>query len=346
MPTKVTGMAKKLNWGIIGCGGIADRRTIPGIMKSEIANLYAVMDRSPAVTDKVAQKYGNAKAYYTAEELLADPMVDAVYIATPLCAHYEQAMATLRAGKHLLMEKPMAMTSAECREILALAEEKDLALSVGFIMRQHSLHQKMRDIVREGGIGQLVSMYATFSCWYPDIPGAWRQQKAFSGGGSFMDLGVHCLDLLQYVSGQEFTEIKAFAETQSFQYEVDDSAAVLARTASGALGVVTTNFNVPDHCGINSITLLGTKGSLVTASTLGQEEAGTLEYIYAPQGDYDAMQGHLEPKKEIFKPEGRDLYLSETDAFAAEVLAGRRDYSLAKAGIHVQELTERIYGGC
>ncbi len=338
-------MNEKMKWGVIGCGGIADRRTIPGIMASDTAMLYAVMDRAPKIADAIREKYNAPKAYYTVEELVANPEIEAVYVATPLFVHYEQAVAVLNAGKHLMIEKPMAMTSDECRRILELAREKDLALTVGYLMRYHNLHQRMRDLIREGGIGRPVSMRAQFSCWYPDIAGAWRQKKELSGGGSFMDLGVHCLDLLQYITGQRITDIRAFTGTQTFSYEVDDSAAVLFRTEAGALGTVETNFNIPDDASISRLEIFGTKGSLVAYSTISQVETGTLEYIYAPQADYSSLQEHIEGRKETFAPGGKDLYRAQVEDFTAGIRAGKRDYTLAACGVRIQELAEAVYRG-
>ena len=109
---------KKLRWGVIGAGGIADRRTIPGMMMAENAELVAVMDLNAEQTEAIRQKYNAKRAYTSEEELLKDPEVDAVYIATPIVCHARQAKLAADYGKHILIEKPLAMTSEEGREVV------------------------------------------------------------------------------------------------------------------------------------------------------------------------------------------------------------------------------------
>ena len=107
---------KKVRWGVIGAGGIAQRRTIPGMMQCENAELVAVMEITPELAESCRAKWNCKKAYTSAEELLNDPEIDAVYIASPVFLHAQQAMAAADAGKHILIEKPLAMTAAEDRQ--------------------------------------------------------------------------------------------------------------------------------------------------------------------------------------------------------------------------------------
>ena len=241
---------KKLKWGIIGCGGIADRRTLPGMMLSETSEPYAVMDADIAAANRVKEKYGASYAFDNYADVLALAEVDAVYIASPVFCHKEQALAAAKAGKHILLEKPLGLSVADSTEIIEACEKHGVKLGVGFMMRYHAYHQAMRELIAKGTIGEIVSMRAQFTCWYPDIEGAWRQTKALSGGGALVDMGIHCIDLLQYISGLEAVSCMGYAPTQTFSYEVDDSAAVIMKMNNGSFAYVDANFNIPDAAAI------------------------------------------------------------------------------------------------
>ena len=187
----------KVRWGVIGAAGIADRRTLPGLMLAKNAELVAVMEVNQELAEKIRAKYNAKKAYVSAEELLKDKDVDAVYIASPVSYHKTVAEQAIALGKPLLIEKPITMSSGDGDKIVELCREKGILAATGFMMRYHPYHQKMREIVQSGKLGQVVSCRAQLTCWYPDMPGNWRQQKVTSGGGSLMDMGVHCIDLLQ-----------------------------------------------------------------------------------------------------------------------------------------------------
>lgn len=126
---------EKLRWGVIGAGGIADRRTIPGMMLAENAELIAVMDINAEQVEKIRQKYGAKRGYTKEEDLLADPEVDAVYIATPIVLHAKQAKLAADYGKDILIEKPLAMTSDEGQAVIDYCERKGVKIAAGFMMR-------------------------------------------------------------------------------------------------------------------------------------------------------------------------------------------------------------------
>ncbi len=283
-----------IRWGVIGAGGIADRRTIPeGIVPSPKCELAAVMDADPARAKAVAAKYGVRHCFTRIEDLLALKEVDAVYIATPNYLHHAQTLAAASAGKHVLVEKPFAMTLAEGEEMIAACQKAHVKLQAGYLMRFHAHHQRLKAMVEAGDLGQLVFGRAQLTCWYPDIPGAWRQDPAQGGGGALMDMGTHCLDLLEMFLGP-IRELAAFARTLTFNYAVEDSATVLVRFQSGAQGVVDVNFNVPDEAAQNVLEVRGTKGAVLADHTIGQDAGGHM-VAYLPQGarGYEAAQVRL-----------------------------------------------------
>ena len=241
---------KKLRWGVIGAGGIADRRTIPGMMLAENADLIAVMDINAEQVEKIRQKYGAKRGYTKEEDLLADPEVDAVYIATPIVLHAKQAKLAADYGKDILIEKPLAMTSDEGQAVIDYCERKGVKIAAGFMMRFGSHVMSMKKAIAEGKIGTVVSGYSQFTLWLPYEPGNWRQCKAKAGGGAMMDLSVHTIDLMEYITGMRVTEVASMNEKIAFpepQYDVEDTSTILMRMENGAQCVVQSNFNIPDE---------------------------------------------------------------------------------------------------
>ena len=211
------------------------------------------------------------------------------------------------------------------------------------MMKYHNLHVKAREIVENGGIGQVNDVRAQFSCWYPDIAGAWRQKKSLGGGGAIMDLGVHCIELIEYVLGDEIVDVKSFYSTRTFSYEIEDGAVVIFKTKGGVLGHIDVNFNIPDNASEGKIELYGSKGYVICKGTLGQEEVGTLSYLYAPQGDYSAQQNRTVSEPQSFTGGGADLYQKQIEDFCKIVRSGNPDYFYAERAVQVQAVVDKIY---
>jgi predicted dehydrogenase len=172
-------MENKTRWGVVGSRGIARRRTIPeGIVPAANATLVGLFDCNRDGNSEVARAFG-ARAFESLEELLAAE-IDAVYIATPVYLHSEQTAQCLRAGKHVLCEKPLALSVAAARETVELAKRCKVQLGVGFMMRFHSQHQEALKIIRSGKLGKPVYGRAQVSCWYPPLDGAWRQDPSLA----------------------------------------------------------------------------------------------------------------------------------------------------------------------
>ncbi len=337
-------MAKKLKWGVIGCGGIADRRTLPGMMLTDNCELVAVMDTNSALAESVKEKYGAKYAFTTEDELLALKDVEAVYIASPVFCHKKQALAAVKAGKHILLEKPLGLTVKDSQEIIDACKASNIKLGVGFMMRYHAYHQAMKELLSKGTLGNIVSMRAQFTCWYPEIEGAWRQDKSKSGGGALIDLGVHCIDLLMYISGLQAVECMGYAETQTFKYNVDDSASLIMKMNNGALAYVDVNFNMPDSSAKCPLEFYGTKGSMIATGTLSQEEGGQVEVLVCPEDmGYDAQQNRSLVEPMSLEAEFGNMYAKELSAFADSVLNDTAPPVNGENTLLVQKIIEAIY---
>lgn len=337
-------MTNKLRWGVIGAGGIADRRTIPGMMLADNAELIAVMEVKQDFAETLQKKWNAARAYDSAEALLADPDIDAVYIASPVFVHAQQAMAAADAGKQILIEKPLAMTSREGEEVLRYCESKGVRIAAGLMMRFGSYVQAMKQAIADGKIGNVVSGYSQFTCWYPDMPGNWRQSKARGGGGAMMDMGVHCIDLMQYVTGSRVKQVAAFNDTLTFHYEVEDSSMVMLRMENGAQCVVQSNFNIPDDAAKWRLEFFGDQGRLAGEGVIGQVDGGSLDALFCGEvGGYDAQQDKKQAKSETIEVELGNLYTREIESFGNSILNGLPLEAPASEAVAVQRVMEAAY---
>lgn len=335
---------KKVRWGVLGAGGIADRRTLPGMMQAENAELIAVMEIDPANAERLRIKYNAKRAYTSDEELLKDPEIDAVYIASPVVLHARQAKMAADNGKHILLEKPLAMSADEAQEVVDYCSGKGVLVAAGFMMRYGAYVQAMKQAITDGKIGQLVSSDAFFTCWYPDMPGAWRQQKKHSGGGSLMDMGVHCIDLIQYVSGSRVKQVAAMHDTMTFHYEVEDSSTLLLRLENGALCTVQSNFNVPDEAAKWRLEFFGTKGRMLGDGVIGQVDGGSVDAMFLSENKgYDAQQDHSEVQKSEIEVELGNMYTREIVSFGESVLNGKPLTVPAQDAVDVQRIIEAAY---
>ena len=336
---------KKVKWGVIACGGIADRRTLPGMMLSDKAELVAVMDTSIEAAENCKEKYGAKYAFTKYEDVLALDEIDAVYIASPVFFHKEQAIAAAKAKKHILLEKPVALTVADAEEIKKVCEENGVKVSIGFLMRFHGYHQKIKEIIAEGKIGEIVSIRGQFTCWYPDIEGAWRQKKATSGGGALVDMGIHVIDLIHYITGLKAVEVAAFNQTQTFNYEVDDSSNVIMKMDNGSVAYVDSNFNIPDAASVAKLEIYGTKGSIVAHGTLAQAEVGNVDILISDDSlAYDASQarGELTPVSLSDVPLG-NMYTKEIDGLCDAITEGTLPPVSIESAIYDQKIIEAAY---
>ncbi len=336
---------KKVKWGVIGCGGIADLSTIPGMMLAENAELVAVMDANGEAAARVKEKYGARYAFDKMEDLLALDEIEAVYIASPVFCHKEQAFAAARAKKDILIEKPVGLSTAEAEEIAAFCKSEGVKLGVGFMMRFHAYHQKMRELVTSGRIGEIVSMRAQFTCWYPEMENCWRQQKHLSGGGAMMDLGVHCVDLLRYITGLEVVEAAGICGNQIFRYDVEDAGGVIFRMENGAVGYVDANFNIPDAAAKCKLEFYGTKGSIFAEGTLSQVEGGRVEVLCADDSvGYDAVQNRSADVKSLeLDVTFGNMYTKEIEGFGRAVRGECEIPVCAEDGIASQRVIEAAY---
>lgn len=335
---------KKVSFGIIGAGGIADRRVLPAMLKAKNAEITAVMEINADQAEKLRQKYNAKYAYTNDEELLKNPEIDAVYIASPVVFHAKQAKLAADYGKHVLLEKPIAMTTEEGEEVLKYCEEKGIKVAAGFMMRFGTHIMNMKKAIAEGKIGQVVSGYSQFTLWLPQDAGNWRLVKAKSGGGSLMDMGVHCIDLMEYILGTRVKQVAAFNDTVVFDYDVEDSSMVMLKMENGTQCVVQTNFNIPDEVAIWRMEFFGTKGRLLGNNVIGQNDGGTLTGIFMDNvPGYDAKQDHVDTKGVEIEGNFGNMYTREVESFSDSILNDKPLVVPASDALHIQKVISAAY---
>jgi predicted dehydrogenase len=335
-------MKAKIKWGVIGSGGIARRRTIPeGFVPAHNAHLVAVYDASAALNKEVAKEFG-AHAAESLEALLAAD-IEAVYVASPVHTHQAQVLACAKAGKHVLCEKSLGRTVAEAEAMVAACRQAGMQFGTAFMMRFQTQHQAAAKMIRDGQLGKPVYARAQLSCWYPPIPNAWRQDPALGGGGSLIDMGSHCIDLLEMFFGS-VKRVSCFTCNAVQAYASEDSAAVLLDFANGALGAVDAFFCIQDLSSKNVLELYGSKGSILASGTIGQASQGAMTaYLQAGEAGYEAQQARSAGGGLNIAPEARNMYRAEIEAFSAALIEGKPNPLSSDIGLHSQKVLAACY---
>jgi predicted dehydrogenase len=217
-------------------------------------------------------------------------------------------------------------------------------LGCAFMMRFQSQHQAALQMIREGKLGKLTYARAQLSCWYPPMAGNWRQSLTQGGGGSLIDMGGHCIDLLEMLVG-EIAKVSCFTTHAVHPYETEDSAVATLYFRNGAIGTVDTFFNIPDVASKNALELYGSGGSILATGTIGQGKVGKMTaFLSDPNAAYDAQQARSAAKGLVaIKPKPVNMYRAEIEAFSQTILDGRPGPLDAVIGLRSQKILSACY---
>jgi predicted dehydrogenase len=252
-----------IRWGMIGAGNVTEVKSGPGFRKATNSNLVAVMRRNGALAEDYARRHGVPKWYDDAQRLIADPDVDAVYIATPPDTHPLYAQMVAAAGKPVYVEKPMARTLAECEAMIAACQNAHVPLFVAYYRRAMPRFLKIKELLDKGAIGAVRSVQITLHRRVNPAhshPSFWRVVPEIAGGGHFVDLGSHMLDFLDYVLGP-IQEARGFAVNQAGDYAAEDHVAASFAFESDVIGTGDWCFSAFQDCDRTEI--IGTTGRIV-----------------------------------------------------------------------------------
>jgi predicted dehydrogenase len=253
-----------LRWGLVGTSGFADKVFAPALKQAKQV-LVGAAGSTIEHSGSFAERHGCPHSFASVEDLLNDPDIDAVWIASPNYLHEPHIASALTHGKHVLAEKPLAMTGVAADSLARLAESVDRRLAVGYQARFHPGLRDLREHIRVGGVGTVAFVRASWQTQYPALPGEWRLKQETSGGWSIMDIGTHSLDAALWLT--EFPETRLLAadlSTQHWSVEVDDLALLLLELGSArAVVEAATGVQGPD----SRIEVYGTEGWAIATGT-------------------------------------------------------------------------------
>lgn len=258
---------KQINWGFIGCGEVTEKKSGPAFNEVEGSQVVAVMSRSENKARSYAERHHVRKWYTDASELIEDPDVNAVYIATPPSSHATFAIMAMRAGKPCYIEKPLAASYNDCIRINRISEQTGVPCFVAYYRRYLPYFQKVKEIIESGTIGNVVNVQVRFSVPPRDLDFQsgkempWRLQPDIAGGGYFYDLAPHQIDLLQNLFGV-ITRAHGYPANRAHLYQAEDTLSACFFFESGIPGSGSWCFVEHESAKEDCIEVIGEKGSL------------------------------------------------------------------------------------
>lgn len=258
---------KEIKWGFIGCGEVTEKKSGPAFNEVPGSQVVAVMSRSEKKARSYAERHHIRKWYTDAQELIDDPDVNAVYIATPPSSHATFAIMTMKAGKPVYVEKPLAASYNDCIRINRISEQTGVPCFVAYYRRYLPYFQKVKEIIQSGGIGDVINVQVRFSVpprdldYHSSKEMPWRLQPDISGGGYFYDLAPHQIDLLQDLFGV-ITRAHGYPANRAHLYEAEDTISACFFFESGIPGSGSWCFVGHESAKEDCIEIIGDKGSL------------------------------------------------------------------------------------
>ena len=316
-----------IRWGLIGCGDVARKRVAAAIQGESRSKLVAACRRDSEQLDTFCSAFHVGRSYVDAYDLIADAEVDAVYLATPVREHLPHTLAAARAGKHVLVEKPMALSVAECDKMIDACRSAGVKLGVAYYRRYYPLVERVRILMQQRAIGTpmcVAAVTTTPLAMAPGEEGYWRVVAAESGGGSLMDIGSHRIDLFRYLFG-EITDVKAICGHTATDYEAEETALLLLRFANGMMGTLQCHFSTVAHS--DSLAIVGTEGRLATERLNGEE-------LVVERDDARQVERH---------PPAENLCTPLIADFVDAILTGSEPRTSGEDGRRTNEVMENAY---
>lgn len=311
-----------MRWGLIGTGKHAIERIVPALSATGQV-LAGAVGSSPEKSAAFVAQAGMGRAYPSLEALLASPEVEAVFVSTPNDRHRDEVIAAAHAGKHVLVEKPMALTEADCRAMIAACDQAGVALGLGFQQRHAPVHREIKSLIGSGALGEIVLLRGEWHTAYPPWTN-WRADLSRAGSDVLGAVGVHVLDLLCWLAGSEVTDIAALADREG---GADRTVVASMRFQGGPIATMTATARA--RAATNSIWVLGTHGSACGVGTLGMNPTARLETV-------------IDGKAEVRDLPLVDLYAAQLAAFADAVAEGRPPSADGADGLRSVVLSQRI----
>ena len=258
---------KQLRWGFIGCGEVCELKSGPAFAEVEDSTVVAVMSRTEKKARSYAERHGVPRWYTDAQELVDDPDVNAIYVATPPSSHATYAIMAMKAGQPVYVEKPLASNYEDCIRVNRVSEQTGIPCFVAYYRRNLPYFQKVKQLVEQGTIGDVINVQIRFS-WPPrpldyahpeNLP--WRLKADIAGGGYFYDLAPHQIDLLQDMFGM-ILEARGICANRGGLYQAEDSVSAVFQFENGLPGSGSWCFVGHESARNDRILIIGNQGSL------------------------------------------------------------------------------------
>lgn len=316
-----------VRFGIAGFGLHAVKRLMPGFANAKNCAVAALTRRDAQHALASAREYGILHAFTTTEELCACPNVDAVFIATPDALHLSDVLVAVRHGKHILVEKPMAMNAEEARQMVAAAQTKGVLLGVAHVMRFEESVRWFRERIAGGAIGKPLLARADFVAPLLQSARTWINDPSMATGGPLADIGVHCFDTMKYVLNDEVRSVMAKAHYDQ-HWRVEASGTTLFEFESGVLATMSVSARAPYQ---TLLEVAGEGGILSAINALNVEHPVTVEHR---NGFEVVARANLS---------NADAYTAQVEAFATAVEAGKPFEIPGEVGWENQRVLDAIF---
>jgi 1,5-anhydro-D-fructose reductase (1,5-anhydro-D-mannitol-forming) len=301
-----------LNWGLIGASDIAQTRMIPAIRSQADAAVSAVLSSSAERAKSYAEENQIPKPYHDLDEFLQDPEIDVVYISTTNELHAFQAIAAAKAGKHVLSDKPLALTLADAQAMVSAANDQGVVFGTNHHLRNAITHRTMRQLIKEGVIGKPLAARVFHAVYLPPRLQGWRVSRPEAGGGVILDITVHDADTLHFLLDDDVQDVIARSAQQGLgQGELEDAVMGVMYFRNGTLAMFHDAFTIK-HAQ-TGVEVHGTEGSLIAKNVMTQDPVGEVYlskngvtsevtlgsredlYIHIVRHFNDAVQGRGQP---------------------------------------------------
>jgi 1,5-anhydro-D-fructose reductase (1,5-anhydro-D-mannitol-forming) len=309
--------ADEVRWGLTGTRGYAQRAALPGILGASGASLAGVAGSDADRARELAREHG-AAAYASPQALFESSDIGAVWICSPSYLHVEHARAALAAGRHVLLEKPLALSAEDAWGLVRLADERGLVLATGYQARYVPGHRRMRDLIADGAIGRVTAARTFYALNRPAGPPGWRADRELARWGVLADIGTHHIDLLRMLLGEVATAAGATARQGG--YATEDAATASLTMESGALASLTVTGGM--YRATTVVEVFGSSGALLATDT-------------SPDGQGDVLLLRADADPEQLATERPNAMAAQVAAVSAAIADGAvgDPASIASAGI-------------
>ena len=319
-------MMDKIRWGVLSTANIAQTQVIPAMFRAGNAEVVAISSRGSKV-HAIASALNIPKAYESYEELLNDPEIDAVYIPLPNHLHKEWVYKAAKQGKHILCEKPAALTSIEAVEMVEICREQNVKFMEGFMYQLHPQHERVKEIIASGEIGDVKLLKSSHSFNLENRDNDIRMEKDM-GGGSLYDVGCYSIQVIRHISGAEAVEVHAIAEIDP-ESGVDISTYGYLKLDNGLTAIFDCSFNMTDR---NEYEIVGTKGTIKVPLAFRPDTNGGI-------GSIIVQRSGMTREEKVYG----DIYRLEVEHFSATIINNTSPVITGQSTINNMRVIEACY---